>query len=381
MKMKKKQLSAVIAAVLMITIIATCSAAYPPGFDTSLIPPGFTPYATFIYVTAGPNPAKLGGTVTLTAFIVPPPVQRSGVGGAGVAIEPTPYTNMTFDVTTPAGVTTNLGNFTTGDSGATWTNVACDQLGTYSVVASWPGDDLHAAATSRKITFQVTEEGSSMYDFPGTALPTGYWETPVSAEYREWANLVGPWYKSSGFNGSNGCWNEYTTAPSTAHVLWKYRGGAGGLIGGVYGVQGYSRAEFINVNRHLKVVMNGRMYYTEAALRAGLAPLDQQKTVTNILHCIDIKDGREIWTLGDDEPYYGGTVVGIPAVPMQGPQANLVVTPNLGATLMTRQVDPGGSAKNFMLFYDAWFGTLVRNVTMPSAYAAGGIVEHGADGN
>src|SRR3990170_1232085 len=98
MKMKKKQLSAVIASVLMITIIATCSAALPPGFNPNLIPPNFTKYITYIYVTAGPNPGKLGGTVTITAFIVPAPPNNSGVGGSGVAIEPTPYTNMTFDV-------------------------------------------------------------------------------------------------------------------------------------------------------------------------------------------------------------------------------------------------------------------------------------------
>jgi outer membrane protein assembly factor BamB len=103
------------------------------------------------------------------------------------------------------------------------------------------------------------------------------------------------------------------------------------------------------------------MYYLEAAIRNAMAPLDQQKQTSNILHCIDIKDGHEIWTVN---PFLGDSIEGIPAAPQAGPQANLVVGPNVAATLVTRQVDPGGVGRPFLLFYDAWFGRIVRNVTL-----------------
>jgi outer membrane protein assembly factor BamB len=362
MKIKKKLLSTAIASILMLTIIVTVSADsswLPPGMDPP--PPGFVKYKTEIYVTVANNPAKLGVSLTLTAFLVPPPPYVSGYGGTGRYVVPVPYTNVTLFMITPAGTTTDLGNFTTGDSGGVWASVVPDQLGTYTVWATWDGTMIHTPATSKKITFEVTEEGSSMYNYPGTPLPTGYWETPVSAEYREWYKLVGPWYMSGfgvTFNASSSGFNEYSNSPSTAHVLWKYKSGAGGLIGGVYGPAGYNRAENVGTNRHYKVVMGGLMYYQ----------------TNGVLYCIDAQTGLEKFRLN---PYTGGGIFGIPAGPMAGPYGNLVVTPGAGAMLYTR-------IGNDLVWLDGQNGNIVRNVTIPTEWRSQiggtGTVEIGADG-
>jgi len=359
MEMKKKLLSAAIASVLMLVLVST-TFAYPPGFDPSLMPPGFTKYKTWIYVTAESNPAKLGSAQTITTFLVPPPPMNSGIGGNGIYIVPVPYTNITIYLKTPGGTTTNLGNFTTGDSGACWTVVVPDELGEYVVTAAWPGDDLHQAATSQETKFEVTEEGSSMYDYPQTAYPAPnqYWETPVSAEFREWTTLVGPWYKSSGFNGSNCCFQEYSTAPSTAHVLWKYKAGSAGLIGGIYGQFGYNRAEYLPPNQHTKTFMDGLFYYQVGGMNIP---------TSTALYCVDAKTGKEVWRL---QPYVGGAVFGIPACPMYGADSVLSVTPRWQATLYTMQT--GGK---FLLWFDAQTGAVVRNVTVPAYITNAGTVE------
>jgi hypothetical protein len=357
MKINKKLLSTIIVSILMLTIIATVSADstwLPPGMSQP--PAGFTPYQTWIYVTASNNPAQLGATQTITAFITPPPPVRSGYNGAGSTILPVPYTNVTMFMTTPAGVNTNLGNFTSGDSGGVWATMVPDQLGTYTVWAEWDGTKIHQPAKSKAITFEVTEEGSAKYNYPGTPLPTGYWETPVSAEYREWYKLVGPWYKSSGFNSSNTCFQEYSTAPNTAHVLWKFKGGEAGLIGGVYASQGYNRAEDTQINRHTKNVMNGRMYY-----------IDQGNFIT----CVDITNGKLMWSI----PNPGGSLFAIPADPFGVPNANLVVTPLETGMLYTRQ-----TGANFLLWIDGYTGRVARNVSVPSWLSGAGTVSIGGDG-
>jgi outer membrane protein assembly factor BamB len=359
MKINKKLLSTTIVSILMLTIIATASADstwLPPGMIQP--PAGFTPYQTWIYVTAASNPARLGATQTITAFITPPPPVRSGYNSAGSAILPVPYTNITIFAQDPNGDTVNLGNFTSGTSGGVWATMVPDVLGTYSVWATWDGTMIHQPAESKKITFEVTEEGSAAYDYPWTRPPAGYWETPVSAEYREWYTMVGPWYKSSGFNSSNTCFQEYSTAPNTAHVLWKYKSGSAGLIGGVYGPMGYDRAEYIPPNQHTKVVMDSLMYYS----------------VGRVLFCIDTKTGLEKWTI---QNFSGSGLFGIPAAPLQGPYTVLSTTPVHGASLYTR-------IGNDLTWIDAQTGIIVRTVNIPAEWRSQiggtGTVDIGVDG-
>jgi outer membrane protein assembly factor BamB len=356
MKINKKLLSTIIVSILMLTIIATVSADstwLPPGMSPP--PAGFTPYQTWIYVTAASNPAQIGATQTITAFITPPPPVRSGYNGLGSTILPVPYTNITIFAQDPNGDTVNLGNFTSGDSGGVWATMVPDILGTYNVWAEWDGTMIHQPAESKKITFEVTETGSAMYNYPGTPLPTGYWETPVSQEYREWDKLVGPWYKTSGFNNSNNCFNEYSTAPNTAHVLWKYKAGSAGLIGGVYGPMGYNRAEDVDVNLIRPIIMNGRMYYTLAG----------------VIYCYDMENGNKIWEV----PNPGGSLIGIPGDSFTKANANLVVTPLVAASLYTRQ-----NGAPFLLWIDAWTGRVARNLTVPSYISGSGTVQIDNDG-
>ena len=104
--------------------------------------------------------------------------------------------------------------------------------------------------------------------------PSGCWERPISSEYREWYQISGAWTQTGrNERDANGdCFNPYSKAPNTAHILWKLDTRIGGLIGGEYGSLSYSGAPS-------KVIMAGRVYYS----------------LSDGVHCVDLRTGEEYW--------------------------------------------------------------------------------------
>src|SRR4030066_373207 len=141
----------------------------------------------------------------------------------------------------------------TDEVGTMWFLYKPNQIGAWSVSFSFPGETytllnysvFYKPSTSRTITFEVQEDAMQL-GLPPVQLPTGYWERPINAENREWSSIAGDWLRAADGPGLPGIYtnfNPYTTAPNSAHILWKLDdvGAAPGVIaGGAYGSLSYS---------------------------------------------------------------------------------------------------------------------------------------------
>jgi hypothetical protein len=158
---------------------------------------------------------------------------------------------MTVKVTTPAGTTSTYGPYSSSDVGATDFSYTPTTVGNYTFVFTFPGQILAGAnppfgpgpygsmnfqdignyyepSTSSVVTLSVQQ--SPILPYPTTPLPTGYWQFPINAMNSNWQSIAGDWLMS-GYNGLGNRYNPYTTAPSSAHLLWTYPVAAGGVAG------------------------------------------------------------------------------------------------------------------------------------------------------
>ena len=98
-------------------------------------------------------------------------------------------------------------------------------------------------------------------------------------------------------------YNPYTTAPTTAHILWTKPEAFGGIIGGEYGTSEtsnfYSTAQY--EPKFAPIIMDGILYYTQypgsGANPAGWVAVDLHtgqtlwtKNTTELLRCGQILD-------------------------------------------------------------------------------------------
>ena len=139
---------------------------------------------------------------------------------------------MTVKVTTPAGVTSSLGTFTTDTTGGTFTTYTPTTVGNYSFQLFYAGQQFappnqqyyNAPSQSEPAILVVTTTPRG--GLPNTPLPTAYWETPVNSEnIYNWAALDGGWmgystatFANTGGYNDTGNYNPYTIAPDSAHI-------------------------------------------------------------------------------------------------------------------------------------------------------------------
>jgi hypothetical protein len=133
-------------------------------------------------------------------------------------------------------------------------------------------------------TLMVQED--QLVSWPPAALPTDYWDRPVSLNNREWYPITGAW-PGDGYVGGGPVWdsmypdttyidsagrtnfNPWVPGPDSAHVVWRRQGEDAGLIGGpayIYGElspRGYPGSADLIYNGRcyetLKVQMNGEI--------------------------------------------------------------------------------------------------------------------------
>ena len=93
---------------------------------------------------------------------------------------------------------------------------------------------------ARVLPVTLTVQSTPVGSVPYTPLPTQYWQTPVNAEnVQNWYAITGPWlglaadpFATTGQYNDTGNYNPYTTAPTTAHILWTKPWCVGGVAGG-----------------------------------------------------------------------------------------------------------------------------------------------------
>ena len=167
-----------------------------------------------------------------------------------------------------------------------------DQVGNYSITGSFPGqtymtdgspDTVYYKPSSSPTAFKFTVQedpvlAGLLNGYPWSPLPTSFWQNPINVNNREWAAISGDWtipfeYSSSPINA----YNDYSTAPNTAHILWKTQTGSSGLIGGAWGSLPYGGAG------STQIVMDGKAYRNDAA--------------GGTFSCIDLLTGEKLWNV------------------------------------------------------------------------------------
>jgi hypothetical protein len=304
MKFAKNKTATLIALFLMFamtfSLVALPAAnAHTPAWNIQLI----------AFCNVAPDPVGLGQSVNIGFWLNEPPPTAGGPYGDR-------WTGITVTVTHPDGSKETLGPFTSDDTGGTHYQYTPDVVGTYKFQMSFPGQtlagnnpppsyragaadyigDYYKPCTSNIATLTVQE--APVGQVSGAPLPTQYWQSPVNAlNVNNWYMISGAYLAlGRGYNVSSN-YNPYTTAPTTAHILWTKPEAFGGALGGEFG--GTQTSNYYATRQYEKmyspVIMNGYLYYTDH-------PGSSTTPTANI--CVDLHTGQTVWI--DDSTNYGG---------------------------------------------------------------------------
>jgi hypothetical protein len=313
MKIPKNKIAAITIAIFFI-LSMTASMILIPNANAVTLAPGKISIATFSFIAVNPNPAGVGQTVNVGFWLAqPPPTAYIQYGDR--------WTNMTVKVTKPDGTTETLGPFTSDDTGGTHTSFTPATVGNYTFQMFFGGEvlpgnnlpppgyytnatlteayigDYYEPSVSPVVT--LTVQSTAVPGVPEISLPTSYWTRPIESVNDLWYNLSGNWLGfgqlfsgATGMYNNTGDYNPYTTAPTTAHILWTKPMAFGGLIGGEFSTSGgesggsyYSTRQYEPI--FSPIIINGILYYTEypesIANPAGWA-------------AVNLQTGQTIWT-------------------------------------------------------------------------------------
>ena len=271
---------------------------------------------TYAFINAAPNPAGVGQTVTIGFWIdIPPPTANGAYGDR--------WNDLTVLVTKPGGTTQTLGPFTSDDTGGTFTTYTPAAVGTYTFKMSFPGQTLAGnnpaptgqsnaqeigtyfePSTSNVYTLTVQQTPTS--SLPQTPLPTNYWTRPIESVNNLWYNISGNWlglgalsFGNTGMYNESGNYNPYSSAPTTAHILWTKPEAPGGLIGGEFSTSSSAATNFYSTSQYEPkfgpIILNGVLYYTQ---------FPGASTNPTGWVAVNLQTGQTIWT--DDSANNGG---------------------------------------------------------------------------
>jgi len=288
-KIRMKQTA--IAAVLVLLLFSIVFASVPLGKAQAAptIP-------TYAFMAVAPNPAGIGQQVTILMWL--DKINPTSSGPLG-----TRWQNYMLLVTKPDGTSQNLGPFTPDDAAYAYATYTPDQTGTYTLVFSFPGQQvtgiggmipvpINAYYGPSNFTAKLVVQQQQIEPLPQTLLPSGYWTRPVNAQNQQWYTISGNWLGIGGtaFGATNynltGNLNPYTTAPNSAHILWTKPLDFGGLVGGEFGGaadSNYYTGKTYEPKFTPPVIINGVLYYNSP---------DPPKEG---FYAVDLRTGQTIW--------------------------------------------------------------------------------------
>ena len=91
--------------------------------------------ATYAFLNVGPNPIGIGQTEHVNMWVDKPTPTANGAYGDR-------WQNLKVTVTKPDGTTETLGPFTADDTGGTYTTYTPTELGNYTFVLNFPGQNI-----------------------------------------------------------------------------------------------------------------------------------------------------------------------------------------------------------------------------------------------
>ncbi len=281
---KHKSKFATITLVLVLSIASTLIVCLPPVTAQDAT-------ATVAHLSVRPNPVGVGQTILINIWLTPS-LHRSRA-----------YPEMYVTFTDPDGNEDVVGPMESyGGDGTAWLEYVPDQVGTWKLQfeflghtfpGEWvPGgffeppqvwlDEATYLASVSPVTELVVQD-DPIPSFQETPIPYDeYWERPISPDNREWYRIAGDWLQVR-YNGSQSCFNPYSEAPDSAHIVWKMRTGPGGIIGGGdFGTSGVYDPDMGG-----QIIMNG-ILYLDAMGGFFAAP-------TTTCTAIDIRTGEILW--------------------------------------------------------------------------------------
>jgi hypothetical protein len=297
--LKGKFMAILIAAILTASMGASTSllssaSAHSPAWNIQ----------TFSFCSVSPNPVGVGQTVNINFWVDLPPPTASGPNGDR-------WTNMTVVVTQPDGTKVTLGPFVSDDTGGTHTTYIPLAAGNYTFQMIFAGQTLtganNAAQTnpyigdyfepSQSSPFALTVQQTAIASAQLTPLPTNYWTRPINALNNNWYTIAGDWlglgvpiFGNTGMYNATGDFNPYTTAPTTAHILWTKPMAFGGAIGGDLG--GTETSDYYATRQYepdfSPIILNGILYLVDFP---GSSNYPSGWSATNL------QTGQTIWTI------------------------------------------------------------------------------------
>jgi len=381
---KNKILAFAIAIFFLLSTMA--SIALVPNADAHT-PPWQIP--TWAYLNVSPNPVGVGQAVNVIMWVDKVAPTAIGLNENTTTVNGDVLYNFTLAITAPDGTVTTAGPFTSDFSAARAYLFTPSALGNYTFVFHFGGTtilglnapvggftaataayigDYFEPSTSAPVTLSVTSTPIPYY--PSNPLPTSYWTRPIDASGNlGWSSISGNWLGLAVSEAQTGaynnleCFNPYTSAPTTAHILWTKETSPGGVIGGEFGSYGESGGSYFGdsfTDSHFSpVIMNGILYYdniVESAynsagwsalnLQTGQSVWAQTPPYTNIAAVAGATTAQSGGTASPNELIKNGQILIFHTVSQYGGQAYLWGT--VGSTYS---------------LYDPMYGDWILNVT------------------
>jgi hypothetical protein len=295
-KIKNKSALTVVTAAILLSAFATGILPIANATDIQL----------YVFVVASPNPIGVNQNVLIAMWAdLLPPINSSSGAGTG-------WTGWMLTITHPDGTTETMGPYNSDSVGSKSLIYVPKQTGTYYFQFTSPqqtqqyaaAGNVYLSATSNKWTLTVQEQPITFP--PETPLPTGYWQRPIYGQNQGWYVIGGNWLAMNLVYGtgydSRGCFNPYTTAPDSAHIIWTKYQTIGGIAGGDVGIGQYGFKSFLGG----QVPTEGATYYTGLSYESRYGPpivinglLITQVRFSNAgsmgTRAINLRTGETVW--------------------------------------------------------------------------------------
>ncbi len=283
---KNKNKNAIV--VCLVLAFAVTLIALPIG--NAHTPPWTVP--TTAYVSAAPSRIAIGQSTTIVVWVD----RYSPTAGGGIGQR---WNGFKIDITKPDGSKQTIGPFQCiSDVGSDWRVFTPTQVGTYTIVFSWPGEtvvaspadltnvaigDFYQGSTSQPTYLVVQQAAVEGWQEP--PLPSGFWTTPINDANRGWSTIASNWLRGSWIVGNFQRWG---IAPESAHILWTTPitpGRGGGILDAQWpGIP--MNAEDYENPWGTAIIMNGKVYYNSPQVS------DSSKYG---YYCLDLYTGQQVW--------------------------------------------------------------------------------------
>jgi outer membrane protein assembly factor BamB len=330
-KFSKDKISATSIILLLIASMAGALVFVPSANAAQAIPTNVINHYSYVYCSVASNVIGVGQDQIFAYWTadIPPDTGETELIIPG-AFNRAIWTGVSFTVTTPSGVTSNL-PVPSGQQdsiGGGYLLYSPTEIGVYTVKAifpeQWknstlilaangngtyvstprqagyptPTSQFYTAGTSENVTFTVQQDPIALW--PVSPVPTDYWTRPINSGARSWSFMLGG-------NWLNGAWNQptgqaggtttrfvYGLGTETSHVLWTRTLYAGGYAEARFGDYGYQTGHYQGMD-FSSIILNGRVYYADRA--------DAYRSIG--FNVVDLNTGELLGYYNDTMPSYG----------------------------------------------------------------------------